>query len=313
MRVSKKATFLSLFFFIISVSVSFAADTIKIASWNIQNFGESKANDDTRMTLIATVLSQFDIIAVQEISNLYEQSDKGCPRNEDACPGHKNCSLLRNALKKHLAGKAGRNYEFMFSPQVKDERYLFIYDKNKVKVLDPGQLIIDEGDDPSVPVCDSSSVGNMARQPFFATFKAKKFDFTLVTAHTSPGRNVAELQALAVFYRRIQQLDASEKDVILLGDLNAGCSYLSKTMPIDLRKPEFIWVFDNSADTTVGPSRCAYDRLIFTEGTEEDYTGKHGVFEFDKEYGLSRAKALKISDHYPVWAEFYTGKDTDKK
>lgn len=313
MKAFKKTTFLSLLFFIISVSVSFSADTIKIASWNIQNFGESKANNDAKMALIATILSQFDIIAVQEISNLYELSDKGCPRNTDACPGHKNCNLLRNALKKYLSGKEGRDYDFIFSPYVKDERYLFIYDKNKITALDSGQLAIDEGDDPDIPICDSHSKGDMMRQPFFVTFNAGDFDFTLVTAHTSPSRNLKELKALHGFYCEIQNMDANQNDVILLGDLNADCDYLSETKKIDLRKPEYIWVIDNARDTTVGSTNCAYDRIIFTQATKEDYTGKWGVFRFDEYYDLGKKTALKLSDHYPVWAEFYTDKDTDRK
>lgn len=309
----KKTSVLLFFFLLLSISAASAAGTIKIASWNIQNFGETKANNDAKMALIATILSQFDIIAVQEISNIYETSDTGCPRNEDACPGNKNCDLLRNALRKHLKCFEGRAYDFMFSPQVKDERYLFIYDKNKITVLVSGQLVVDQGDDPDVPICDANSKGDMARQPFFATFKAGDFDFTLVTAHTSPSRNLAELKALNLYYSVIQNMDPKQNDVILLGDLNADCVYLSPTEEIDLRKPEFTWVIDNEQDTTVKDSTdCAYDRIIFTDATKEDYTGKWGVFRFDEVYDLGKQTALKLSDHYPVWAEFYTNKDTDR-
>jgi endonuclease/exonuclease/phosphatase family metal-dependent hydrolase len=297
MKHLKKIAFLVFITFF--ASISFASDTIKIASWNIQNFGESKANNDAKMALIATILSQFDIIAVQEISNVYEKADTGCPRNEKACPGHKNCYLLKNALKKYLAYMEGRNYDFIFSPQVKDERYLFIYDRKKLTAIDDGQLVSDKGDDPDTPICDAHSQGDMVRQPFFATFKAGNFDFTLVTAHTSPKRNLTELKALNNFYSEIQDMDSNQNDVILLGDLNADCSYLSETKKIDLRKPQFIWVIDNAQDTTVGSSNCAYDRIIFTSATKEDYTGKWGVFRFDEVYDLGKEVALKLSDHYP--------------
>ena len=290
---------------------SYSADTIKIASWNIQNFGEQKATNKAKMALIATILSQFDIIAVQEISNVYEKADAGCPRNENACPGNKNCSLLRNALKKYLSNRNSRNYEMIFSPQVKDERYLFIFDKNRLELIEAGQLIFDEGD-ANVPICDSKSQGKMARQPFYATFRAGNFDFTLITAHTSPSRNIFELQALREFYVKIQDMDIKQNDVILLGDLNADCSYLSKTKKINLRKPEFIWLID--IDTTVRDStNCAYDRIIFTEATKEDFTGSKGVFRFDEEYDLGKETALKLSDHYPIWADFYTGRDSDRQ
>lgn len=293
---------------------SFADDVIKIASWNIQNFGKSKAENDKVMKVIASTLSQFDIIAIQEISNLYEKSDKGCPQNEDICPGDKRCNLVTGALKKYLHAASNKEYEFMLSPQVKDERYLFIYDKNKIRVLVDGKLVKDDGDDKDTPICDSSSSGNMSRQPFYATFKAGSFDFTLATAHTSPSNNVSELNALYDFYNKIQRADKKEKDVILLGDLNADCAYLRKSADIKLAGPKFTWIIDKATDTTVRKSRdCAYDRIIFTGATAEDYAGKYGVLNFDEVNNIGEQAALKVSDHYPVWAEFYTDKDTDHK
>ena len=57
-------------------------ETIRIATWNIENFGKTKVSDPARMATIAEVLSSYDLIAIQEISNIREQSDPGCPRNE---------------------------------------------------------------------------------------------------------------------------------------------------------------------------------------------------------------------------------------
>ncbi|MDP3014187.1 MAG: hypothetical protein Q8M92_08110, partial [Candidatus Subteraquimicrobiales bacterium] len=51
-------------------STSLAAEKITIASWNIQNFGKSKAESESKMSIITEVLSRYDIIAVQEISNV---------------------------------------------------------------------------------------------------------------------------------------------------------------------------------------------------------------------------------------------------
>ncbi len=38
---------------------------------------------------------------------------------------------------------------------------------------------------------------------------------------------------------------------------------------------------------------------------------KAGVYRFDETHSLTAKEAKKVSDHYPVWATFYTGKDTD--
>ena len=43
----------------------------------------------------------------------------------------------------------------------------------------------------------------------------------------------------------------------------------------------------------------------------EDYAENYDVFNFYAKYNISQSLAEDVSDHYPVWAEFYTDKDTD--
>jgi hypothetical protein len=47
---------------------------------------------------------------------------------------------------------------------------------------------------------------------------------------------------------------------------------------------------------------ASYDRFIFRSATAEDYAGNWGVYKEITD---------DISDHYLIWAEFWTGKDTD--
>ena len=49
------------------VSSSSSVDTIRIASFNIQVFGRSKASKPEVMEVLANIISQFDIVAIQEI------------------------------------------------------------------------------------------------------------------------------------------------------------------------------------------------------------------------------------------------------
>lgn len=65
--------------------------------------------------------------------------------------------------------------------------------------------------------------------------------------------------------------------MILLGDLNADCSYLKETDPISLKDPAYIWLIGDDADTTVSQTDCAYDRFICKSPTMEDYSGKWGI------------------------------------
>jgi deoxyribonuclease-1-like protein len=272
-------------------------ETIRIASWNIRDFGRAKATDEERMGIIAQALQGYDIIAVQEVSNLREQGDPGCPRNDDACPGDPSCGLVRKALERHLNG-SGLNYSLVFSPQVRDERYLYIYNPERVE-LEEASLAEDPGD--SGPACLSNpmTTGLMARQPFMARFRAGDFDFVLLNVHTSPSMNIRELDGLEYFYGQARK---EEPDVIVLGDLNADCDYLGPGDMIGLRGPEYIWPLGDDLDTTVGQSDCAYDRFIFTSPTDEDFTGKLGIV---------RGIPPDVSDHYLIWAEFYTGRDSD--
>ena len=275
-------------------------ETVKLASWNIENFGSTKASDETRMRAIADILKAYDIIAVQEISNIREMSDPGCPRNEDACPGHPMCDRIRSALEQYLNEEQGRRYALVFSPQIKDERYLFIYDTETV-YLEDFALVDDPGD--GLPICaeQPESTGLMVRQPFKATFQVGDFDFVLLTAHTRPSMNLVELEGLEFFYQETAM--AGEPDVIILGDLNADCRYLRASDEVSLRGPDYIWVVDDDSDTTVSTGTdCAYDRFIFKSPTSEDFTGN---------WGICTDIADNMSDHYLIWAEFWTTEDTD--
>lgn len=276
-----------------------SASTIKIATWNIENFGASKCKDPVRMRKIVSILKEYDLIAIQEISNVKEQNDLDCPRNEHSCPGEKNCGMVRKALEKCLNEENGRHYQFVFSPQVKDERYLFVYDPEKV-ALESAELVNDPDD--SKPICDSNpkSTGKMVRQPFKGKFKAGSFDFILLTAHTSPSINVPELEGLEHFARQCEMDD--EPDIVVLGDLNADCTYLRETDPIAFKGSDYVWVVSDDVDTTVAATDCAYDRVIFKSPTVEDFTGKWGVVKDVPD---------NVSDHYLVWVEFYTDKDTE--
>ncbi len=267
------------------------AETIRIATWNIQNFGASKVKNPEVMKKIAAILKDYDIIAVQEVSNVREQSDMGCPRNERDCPGAKECGMIGNALEQYLNVEYGQNYRFTFSEQIKDERYLFIWDPDKV-MLEDSKLMLDQED--SLPICDETpvSTGRMVRQPFYGKFNAGNRTFALLTAHTSPSINIEELEGLEYFYREAEK-EGSE--LILLGDLNADCSYLKTSDSIALRGQDYFWLVPDDTDTTVAASDCAYDRIIYR---------KTGSNSFSGEWGIEKNITTNMSDHYLVWAMF---------
>ncbi|GAG45998.1 unnamed protein product, partial [marine sediment metagenome] len=68
----------------------------------------------------------------------------------------------------------------------------------------------------------------------------------------------------------------------------------------------------NSADTMVLTDNT-YDRMIATPSLAEDYAGEHGVVQFRDFYNFpaSEMEPKNVSDHYPVWAEFWASQDSD--
>jgi deoxyribonuclease-1-like protein len=100
-----------------------------------------------------------------------------------------------------------------------------------------------------------------------------------------------------------------EQDFIVMGDLNADGSYFDEDSASDMSGTEYAWIIDNSQDTTTKSTNYTYDRIILTDTS--DYTGDSGVFKFDTEYGLNYDETVAVSDHYPVYAVFWTDRDDD--
>ncbi|MEC7183395.1 MAG: hypothetical protein VXW15_11820, partial [Bdellovibrionota bacterium] len=56
--------------------------------------------------------------------------------------------------------------------------------------------------------------------------------------------------------------------------------------------------------TTRSSTHCAYDKIITTQTLSSFVREKKaGVFNMRKEWNLTEAKALQISDHFPVQVE----------
>jgi hypothetical protein len=77
-----------------------------------------------------------------------------------------------------------------------------------------------------------------------------------------------------------------------------------------MRDSEYNWLIKNAVDTTVAVSDNTYDRIIITSKSAEDYANNAGVFRFDLEFELD-CDPKEVSDHYPIFAKFSVGKDTD--
>ena len=77
-----------------------------------------------------------------------------------------------------------------------------------------------------------------------------------------------------------------------------------------LRDRDYTRLVTNSLDTTVAVSANTYDRIIITSEAVEDYANKVGVFRFDQQFELDY-EPKGVSNHYPVFAAFSVGNDTN--
>ena len=252
--------------------------TILIASFNIQAFGKKKLEDPWVIERIAAVIRQFDVVAIQEVR---AEDQTTVPR------------LLQ------LINAKGAHYDYLLGPRlgrsVSKEQYAYIYDTASV-VSSPNAIYTIEDD-----------ADLLHREPLVARFvtrvpqNVRPFSFSLVNMHTDPDDIKTELPVMHTVLKGIRQFEyasAREDDVILLGDLNAG----PKQFGALGQMPGIFWTVDKEPTNTIRKS--IYDNIIFDRGLTNEYTGRSGVLDLCDMFGIKTEDALRISDHFPIWAEF---------
>ena len=87
----------------------------------------------------------------------------------------------------------------------------------------------------------------------------------LIGLHTKPTDAVDEMEALIDVHAAVEQ-HWNTNNILIMGDLNADCSYASKTalQGLTLRTdPRFSWLIGDDVDTTTTSTDCAYDRCVW--------------------------------------------------
>lgn len=238
-----------------------SSDKLILGNFNIQVFGKAKSEKEKVMQVLEDTIESYDIISIQEIR---DQSNTAFP-----------------SLVKRTSG-----YEYVVSERLgrtsSKEQYAYVYNPSKVELI--LSYVYDEPED------------IFEREPFIAQFRAGNFSFVLIQIHTKPEDAEAEIANLEYVLEDAETKFEGENEFIILGDLNADCSYYNGGELSSLK-----WVVPDSADTTTGPSDCAYDRIIITEELSDNIVG-YGTDRFDLNYNLSDEEAKAVSDHYPVFA-----------
>ena len=229
-----------------------------IASWNLQIFGQSKASDPVLMNKYASEISKYDVVFVQEIRDISETSfTKLC----DLLPGY---SCLTSS-------RAGRSSS--------KEQYGIIYKK--------GVIVLEWSD-----YNTESYQTYFERPPVKAVIQIiGKLDgvdvvknLTVWVNHLKPEDVSNEMTVLEqIVYRD----STPNEPLIILGDLNADCTYYNNAN--ERQFDSLFWIIGDDEDTTVAATDCAYDRIITNFGVGE--------------YGINKEISKDMSDHYLVWLQ----------
>jgi endonuclease/exonuclease/phosphatase family metal-dependent hydrolase len=255
--------------------------TIRIASFNIQKFGQAKAERPAVIATLAAIVQQFHVVAIQEITT---QDNYFIPK------------FLQ------LVNQSGRRYDCVVSDRLgntnQTEQYAFLFDTDMVECSRSSVYIV--GDPNNL----------LHREPYVATFRTapskvnpdQAFTFTLINVHTDPSANVLakELDALAEVYRVVRRAGGNEDDVIMLGDFNADPDHFGRLGAIPGITPLIHGrgVFSNTRQNAL------YDNIVVHGPSTTEYAGRSEVYNFMTQYNLAQDQAESVSDHFPVWAEF---------
>jgi endonuclease/exonuclease/phosphatase family metal-dependent hydrolase len=263
------------------INTSFTIKEISLLSFNIQIFGLSKISNKEVVNVLVDIISKYDLIAIQEVRDSSGQAVVDFMK------------LLDSRYSYFLGPREGRSSS--------KEQYWFIYDKTKLKIISQATY--------------PDLLNTFERRPEAVYFEYVDggFDFILINKHVSPGDALKEISYIPKLFDYFYDL-FKDPDIIIVGDFNADGNYfdesiLTQIFPVNM----FSIIIDNSIDTTIGLGNNTYDRIIISSSSVEDFTGKYGVYIFEDYYDFSTLgiQSKQVSDHYPVWATFYIGKDTD--
>ena len=257
---------------------------LKLAAWNIRIMSDN-SRTDAELEAIARTLVDYDFIAIVEL------------RDE---------VVLKRT--QEILLQMGKAYQYQLSPAVGrgvKERYAFLYREDLVGVVEQGELYPDAAD----------GIDNFSRDPYWATFRAGEFDFSVIAVHVIWGDTVgprkAEVRALADVYRYVQEANGVEEDVLLVGDFNRNPNDAEAYGPI-MAIPSMTRLFDLPQKSHIRDSSL-YDNIFFQTDFVTEYLDISGIDKFDEtDFGNDdKAANLAVSDHRPVWAVFGTNFEDD--
>jgi len=249
--------------------------TVRIASFSLEAFGESKLKKAAVVETIVRMIRQFDVIALQHIQS-------------------KQQNIVPELLDK--VNQSDRRYDYCIGPRVGSEsnqqQFAFLFDTDRIET---DRLQLYTIDDPQAL---------MEFDPLVAWFRCKAvpidkaFTFTLVNLRLDPLTNGKELKMLPDLIRSVRQDGRSEDDIILIGNFGYSDSELRS-----LKNVGMLMALEGIPTTVTGEAML--DNIVFPARATDEFTGRAGVVDFLRQLNLSIDQAFQISTHMPIWAEFF--------
>ncbi len=257
-----------------------ASRVIRVGSWALAGFNRDKFAKPKSMDLLARIVRQFDVIAIQQITS--QERD-----------------LLPRVVE--IINRTGRKYDFVLGPTVGPgggvsndlgEQYAFLFDSESIET-DRGQLytVADPGD-------------KISYDPLVGWFrvtgvpKERAWTFTLVNFRVDSSRATQEVPLVGNLMAAVAADGRGEDDLLLAGMLHADDRQLMTYLGGDASQAAV-----RSTPTDIF-ARYQLSNLISPRKTTTEYLGRGGVIDFLRLYNLSSAECEELTPHLPVYGEF---------
>jgi len=289
------------------------ASAVRIGSFNLHQYGGKKAGNATSTKIVAEIISDFDLAIIQEISDVSLNAPY----------------VLFDALNKVSAAP----YTMALSPRVgrsTTKEQFIIFNRESTS----GVTLV------SASIYDDSKHDYFERPPYIVTYKVKKPGksgvklFTIMDVHLRPDKAYQELLSMRhviedfiaenpMYFSQTSTSHAealaqnvvnatinnkpslkTNHPIMIAGDFNADCNYISLTRQKLLRTINFVdftWVINNEVKTNTRQT-CTYDRIFINGQNFVDaiVPNSNTTVDFEKIYGMTREEALGVSDHIPI-------------
>jgi endonuclease/exonuclease/phosphatase family metal-dependent hydrolase len=255
--------------------ISKDANALKIISWNIQDLGQTKNEEE--IAFIVDVLKDFDIVAIQEVVAKHPAGAQKVAQIADELnrKGSKWDYRISNPTNSHSAYMS--------------ERYAYIWKTSKLDIV-------------GRPYLDDVLASEIIREPFIANFKLKSNNeaFVMVNFHSRKFNDNPEME-IKHFSNYLERLNTDK--LLIVGDFNLKENH---NVWDALYKQGFKSA--ESEQKTTLKRKCPKGRYL-SHAIDNIYYSKSlnysssGVVDYITKCDNLKSARL-ISDHIPVYLEF---------